>query len=92
MYEGKVKKKKQPSLKIEDKEPEVEEYDFDEIEPYGELPDPNAALAQFDPVTPTSYSVVQDPLTIGNPLKKKKQGGLNQFSSGLTIKSKLLNI
>lgn len=65
---------------------------IEQLEAYSELPDPDEYLAQFDPVTPTNYSVVQQPLTIGNPLKKKQQGGLSQFNSGLKIKSKLLNI
>ena len=71
-------------------------------EPDDPLPQPDSGsedlgnteqdLQKMDP-----FAVKQDPITIGNPSKKRLRGGIGQFASGRgktlpTIKSKLLNV
>ena len=69
--------------------------DFYEEELYDELPE-DEIPEEFDSMNP--FGVKQDPISIGNPNKKRRRGGLSQFSAGGrkggmgTIKSKLLNV
>ena len=72
-------------------------------EPEAELPAPETNITDDTVATEQDiekmkpFNVKQDPITIGNPSKKRLRGGIGQFASGRgkmlpSIKSKLLNV
>ena len=60
--------------------------------PYDGIPGYDDYFDRFNPVQPTNMSVNQAPVTL-RPPQQQLNGGLGQFNtSGLTVRSKLLNV